>query len=345
MKPMFKSTLAAFLATSLAVISTASYQKPTRAAYLAAMPAVGSQLKSSSDAFYNEARQNLPEDFYVLYRIVERLARANGLDERPWRVRLSGEYEVNAYASELNVLTFMAGMLDQLHGDNAALACVVGHEMAHHTQDHIPTMVEVEAIVQQLLAEAEAEAVAEIQAAQQRQSATQAVGGLFGRVLGTVIGGGTGEIIGGTTEGILSSLSAADRQQAEERAAQIYEQKVAALTNEYSAILQGYEYESDEYGFKYMVRAGFDPQGCLRVMDVLDQNEHSRLPSFSHPRPSDRIQRLNALNTQSTVNALLSEGRANLDQTPQPLGYAISRDGVSLRVESRYGSNGSGFPE
>lgn len=346
MKFKFKSTLAiASLATSLAVISTAIWHRPISAASLSAMPDLGGELKSSSDAFYNQARQDLPEDFYTLYRIVERLARANGLNKRPWRVRLSGDYEVNAYASELNVLTFMAGMLDQLHGDNAALACVVGHEMAHHTQDHIPTMVEVEALVQQLFAEAEAEAVDEIQAAQQQQSTFRGLGGFLGSALETVIGGNTGRVVGGTTESVLSGLGASERQQAEARAVEIYEQKIAALSSEYSAILQGHEYESDEYGYKYMVRAGFDPQGCFRVMDVLDQNEHSRLPSFSHPRPSDRIQRLNALNTQSTVNTLLSEGRANLSRTSQPLGYALSRDGISLRVESRFGTNGSGFPE
>lgn len=346
MKLVFKSKLVAIcLATGLAATFIALDQKSTRAAEFSAMPAVGSDLKNSSDAFFNEARQNLPDDLYTLYRIVERLARANGLDERPWRVRISSAYEVNAYASELNVLTFMAGLLDQVHGDIAALACVVGHEMAHHTQGHIPIMVEVESVIQRLLAEAEAESVAEIQAARQRQSINRASVGLLGQVLGTIIGGSAGEEVSRTTTSILDSLSAAERQQAEARAAQIYEQKVADLTSEHSASLQGHEYESDEYGFKYMVRAGFDPQGCLRVMNVLSQNEHSRLPSFSHPRTSDRIQKLNALNTQATVNTLVSEGRANLSRTPQPLGYDLSRDGVSLRVESRFGSSDSGFPE
>lgn len=346
MKSVLKSALViTSLATSLAATFTTLYQEPVSAAYSSAMPSLGNALKSNSDAFYNEARETLPEDFYTLYRIVERLARANDLDERPWRVRINREYEVNAFASELNMLTFMAGMLDQLHGDNAALACVVGHEMAHHTREHIPTIVEVEAILQQLLADAEAEAVAEIQAAQQQQATTNTIGGILGGILGGGIGGQAGAVIGGTTQDVLGSLSASDRQQAEERANQIYQQKVAALSNEYSAILQGHEYESDEYGYKYMVRAGFDPQGCLRVMDVLDQNENSRLPSFSHPRPSERIQRLNALNTQATVNALLSEGRANLSRSPEPLKYGYSRDGVSLRIESSYGTSGSGFPE
>ncbi|NJO71082.1 MAG: hypothetical protein HC825_03980 [Oscillatoriales cyanobacterium RM1_1_9] len=57
------------------------------------------------------------KDLYVLYRLVEKLARANNLDERNWRFRLVNQYEINASASELNLLTFYAGLIDQLHGD------------------------------------------------------------------------------------------------------------------------------------------------------------------------------------------------------------------------------------
>jgi predicted Zn-dependent protease len=140
-------------------------------------------------------------------------------------------------------------------------------------------------------------------------------------------------------------MSEAQRQQTEARTTQIYAEKVSTLEAEYSDILKSQEYEADEYGYQYIVRAGFDPQGCLRVMNVPGQTETSRLASFSHPNPSDRIQRLNAQNTQATVAALEAEGRTNLTRSPQPLKYDISRDGVSLRIESRYGTSGSGFPE
>jgi len=64
-------------------------------------------------------------------------ARANGLDETPWRVRVNPRYDINAFASETNLLSIYGGLLDQLAGDNAAIACVVGHEMAHHVHRHI----------------------------------------------------------------------------------------------------------------------------------------------------------------------------------------------------------------
>jgi predicted Zn-dependent protease len=308
---------------------------------------LGDRLKSSTsnDAFFNRASQELPEDLYVLYRIVERVARSNGLDERPWRIRLSGQYDVNAFASELNTLTFLAGIMDQLHGDNAALACVVGHEIAHHTQNHIPIMAQVQGRMAQLMAEAEAEAVAEIQAARQQQQTNNTIGGLLGSVLGRV-GGSTGRVLGSTTRDVLNTASAAQRQEAEARALQLYEEKVAGLAQEFSAVLQRHEFEADEFGFKFMVRAGFDPNGCARVMSLLDRMEGSRLPSFSHPNPADRIRALSALNTPANVNDLVAEGRRFLAGSSQPLRYGVSRDGVSLRVESRFGSGGgSGFPE
>ncbi|MFM6418499.1 MAG: hypothetical protein ACKPGD_00105, partial [Planktothrix sp.] len=34
----------------------------------------------STDDLYKQAREELPEDVYVIYRVVERIARANGLD-------------------------------------------------------------------------------------------------------------------------------------------------------------------------------------------------------------------------------------------------------------------------
>jgi len=38
---------------------------------------------AGSTAIYERAKKQLPKDIYVLYRIVDRIARANGLDERP----------------------------------------------------------------------------------------------------------------------------------------------------------------------------------------------------------------------------------------------------------------------
>jgi len=85
---------------------------------------------------YEKAQAELPENLYVLYRIIERLARANDLDDHPWRVVVIDEDEINAYATEANLVIVYFGLLDQMAGDASALACVVGHEMAHNVRQH-----------------------------------------------------------------------------------------------------------------------------------------------------------------------------------------------------------------
>lgn len=90
-----------------------------------------------AEAIYQQAQEELPDHLYILYRVVERIARANDLDGHPWRVVVADDSLINAYATEVNLIIVHYGLLDQLAGDVSALACVVGHEMAHHTERHI----------------------------------------------------------------------------------------------------------------------------------------------------------------------------------------------------------------
>ena len=82
---------------------------------------------------YQKAKEELPDDLYALYRIVERIARVNELDEKPWRILIVPEYNINAFATEVNLIAFYNGILDQLAGDASAIACIVAHEMGHHS--------------------------------------------------------------------------------------------------------------------------------------------------------------------------------------------------------------------
>ncbi|MEH2178627.1 M48 family metalloprotease [Nostoc sp.] len=93
-----------------------------------------------------------------VYSVAERVIRANGLDDHPWRLQITDEYDINAYADELNKIVIYKGLLDQIHGDDAALAFIISHELAHHTQRHSAQQEEAEASLQEkLLQEAEAE--------------------------------------------------------------------------------------------------------------------------------------------------------------------------------------------
>ncbi|MEM9088393.1 MAG: M48 family metalloprotease [Cyanobacteria bacterium P01_F01_bin.53] len=304
--------------------------------------------------FYQQARTDMEgalgrvgEDYYAIYRMVERIARANELDEQPWRIRVSTQDVFNAYASDLNMLTFEGGLFEQLSGDTAAIACVVGHEMAHHTKGHIPEHVEVEAQLVELQEQALEDARAEVESANR-------TGSIFGSVIGAVtgvVGGNTrsrsGRIATGVTGDILQGLNESQTNQAMVRAEEIYNERIAELDSRYSATRQENEFEADMVGYEYIVRAGFEPAGCLRAMGALNRTATSRLPGITHPKPEDRVDAISALNTAATNQSLISEGEANLSRSPNPLEYGVGRDGSSLRVESRFGSRDidDGFPQ
>lgn len=301
-----------------------------------------------ADDFYQRARADIEgslgsigRDYYITYRLVERIARANGLDEQPWRIRVTGTGNVNAYASNLNLLTFEGGLLEQVSGDQAALACVVGHEMAHHTENHIPIRVEARTKIEAAQREALEQARTEIETARRDNNI---IGSVFETVTGTV-----GDVVGRNNSvgrlftgplatQIFRGLSSEETNQATARAEQLYIERIKELDEEYSEVLHAQESEADKVGYRFTVSAGFDPNGCARTIAVLEKTLHSRLPSMSHPRPEDRLADINALNTLATNQRLLAEGEENLRRSPNPLGYGVGRDGESLRVESRFGS-------
>ncbi|MEL7332875.1 MAG: M48 family metalloprotease [Cyanobacteria bacterium J06560_2] len=307
-----------------------------------------------ADAFFQRARADMEgslgrvgEDYYAVYRMVERISRANGLDEQPWRVRVTTDDVLNAYASELNMLTFEGGILEQLSGDTAAISCVVGHEMAHHTQGHLPKRVEAQAEIAALQEQALIDARAEVESANRQ-------GNIFNAVIGAVtgaVGGSTrstgGRIATATGGRVLEGLNEAQTNDAIARAEELYEERIAELDAEYLELSRDNETEADNVGYEYVVRAGFDPSGCARAMGVLTRTETSRLPGLTHPKPEDRVVALTALNTPAVNQPLISSGEANLSRSPNPLEYNLSRDNSAIRIESRYGSQDidDGFPQ
>ena len=74
-----------------------------------------------------------PVDFYKVYRIAERLIRANKLDYANWRIAIRKTPEdVNATAGSTNLITIHTALYDTFYNNEDALAFVIAHEMAHH---------------------------------------------------------------------------------------------------------------------------------------------------------------------------------------------------------------------
>ena len=76
------------------------------------------------------------EDFYKVYRVAEKIIRANNLDYMNWRMVFSKDNSFNASSSETNCITIHAGAYDSLSANDDALALLIGHEIAHSILGH-----------------------------------------------------------------------------------------------------------------------------------------------------------------------------------------------------------------
>ncbi len=239
-----------------------------------------------SPQVYKLAEDELPEQFYILYRIVERIARANDLDNSHWRVVVPQEYEINAFAQEANLLVIYNGLLDQLEGDVSALACVVGHEMAHHYHKHIPIY--------------HAEYDEGLEEISESSSDSEAI-----------------------DPDLPDGSSNEDSEDLEERMAELKRKQ---------------EYEADAYGYRYSVRAGFEPEGCTRALSVLSRLPGSLRDSHSHPAVPARIEALQGLMTEETPEWLKMVGGREFTSSPA-LTYKWSEEDQALRINSQRGGS------
>ena len=77
------------------------------------------------------------KDFYNVYRIAERIIRANNLDYVNWRVAIRlTPADYNAAATSANLVLINTALYDSLRGNDDALAFVIAHEMAHLLLGH-----------------------------------------------------------------------------------------------------------------------------------------------------------------------------------------------------------------
>lgn len=285
---------------------------------------------------YEQARRDLPEHTYVVYRIIDRISRANGLDRTPWRVRTIQEYNVNAFATEINLIALYTGLMDQLAGDASGIACVVGHEMAHHTQRHTAMGKIAQAeLIEQYRREAESAAQKELNAAKSEASGA-ALGGALLQGVGSLLGGW-----GGAAGGMVGSTmgrSAQDRMAASQQKVQaMVARKEKELAETIAENDRKQEFEADRYGYQYMTRAGFDPEGCLRLMEVFGRTPGAEFDT-THPATRKRIEQLKSLMQEYPAQQLAQEGQRALGGS-RPLSYSLSEDGTSLRVNSRHGAS------
>lgn len=92
----------------------------------------------------------LAVDFYKVYRIAERLIRANNLEHQNWRIAIRKTEDVNAYATDTNFVMIYTGLYDTLYTNEDALAFIIAHEMAHNLLGHQKRMMDMRIIYNRL---------------------------------------------------------------------------------------------------------------------------------------------------------------------------------------------------
>lgn len=80
--------------------------------------------------------QAFGEDFYHVYRIMEKIIRANNLDFVNWRLTIKANETFNAYNTSLNSVTINTAAYDTFRDNDDALALLIGHELAHGILGH-----------------------------------------------------------------------------------------------------------------------------------------------------------------------------------------------------------------
>lgn len=84
------------------------------------------------------------------------------------------------------------------------------------------------------------------------------------------------------------------------------------------------ELESDRLGFQFMTEAGYNPEGIVELMQILEsESEGARPPEFlsTHPNPGNRIDRLEEMVEETYPNGIppqLEEGEDEFESTVDP---------------------------
>lgn len=267
------------------------------------------KLKEEIYKIDNGNSPKLAKSIYDVYRITERIIRANKLDDYPWRIAFSTEeYDVNASTTDANLIIIEKGLLETFNGDYNSLAFVISHEISHQLQHHNKTKV---LLIQQhttrkAMLKEEAE---KLKTERQRTNYNSDLVSSVFNMIGT-------SYINSKAQNLAAQDKEEDRQ--------------------YYSALQQQEYDADKLGIVLLIRAGFDPSGSTRFFDYVDRFPTSSDEDRSdHPNNSSRRANIENYLQAIDIQSLKNEGNTNIT-TSHYLTLDSSLDGQSLIINSKY---------
>ena len=180
---------------------------------------------------------------HELTLIYDDLARVAGVEATlVW----SNDPDVNAFATEADgekLVVVQEGLLGQFDGDRDAVAAVLGHELAHHKENHLTE-------------------------GRRKQEGIRIFGAILGAVVGARVGDRSGDLAG-----IASNVAV--------------NAGAGLLALKFS---RNQELEADRLTVEWMIRAGYNPRGMLRLQDRLGALQGKRQWGMlsTHPASAKR---------------------------------------------------------
>ena len=261
---------------------------------------------------YAKAKAKLSTDYYTLYRIVEKLSRANGLVGTPWLANVRSDYELNSFADKINLIAVPKPALESLSSDVDAMACMVGREMAHHVRKHQAIgPLELAGLKQQIEQEA-------IEQSQKNESSKHGWG------MGLGLAGG---ILGINTSGIQGNINS----NTDRATAKMVKDKEAELARRMAETSSRIEKEADEDAFIYLTRAGRDPKGCIRYLEIISRNPRTEADT-ANPQIPGRIQAYRDFINRESPAKFKKEGSSFLAKYTKPLTFSMNTSTSILTI-------------
>ena len=109
--------------------------------------------------------------------------------------------------------------------------------------------------------------------------------------------------------------------------------KEAELSIRMSETASRIEKEADEDAFIYLTRAGRDPKGCIRYLEVLSRNPQAEA-NPAKPQIPGRLQAYRDFIDRESPAKYKKEGSANLARFSKPLNFVIVAESGTLKINS-----------
>lgn len=221
-------------------------------------------------------------DQYKVYRITEKIIRANNIDNQNWRVGFDlAPEEINASASAANLVLITSGLYDSLHQNDDAIAFIVSHELAHFLMKHHQIMMENSVKIRNMQIE---------------QAVLGSVGsesyylGRMNRINGR-----------SSTVDSIASLSCTASALA-----------LQSLINRVYAQERQLELDADSEAVTLMTRAGYNPKKGLEALEFISTIPNLYTSRSTHPPTAQRISTLSSEIGVTDIVELKNEGRTNI---------------------------------